>query len=249
MYKNIYIAFLFLCSPLFANLPQGNTVYEDVTKEDAIKFLQQINTWFHSTASYSYTVTHATYAGHQASVPYEQKKGYFKKYATGFHCYIMDVHSIQNKNYLITIDSSRKLILVNNPTRTFVGNKISIDDYIKTLDKCKTIKMIQKGKNKTLRIEFEKKFSVAAYEFTVGKDGLLHSILVFYAKEVKAVNGSMVKPKLSIAFEKFETGINPGKKELNESEFFALTNGSFQLNESYKGYTLLDQRIKNEKQK
>jgi hypothetical protein len=236
------------CTSAFASFQQANNGFVDIDKADAIKLVQQVNNWFHTTSSYSFTVTHATYAGHQATVPYEQKTGYFKKFTTGFHSYMMDLHSIQNAKFLISIDSTKKIITVNNPTRTFAENMNSMDDYLKAFDKCKFIKIAQTAKNKILRMEFEKKSAIAAYEFTIGKDGLLSGITVFYSGEVKSKTGQMVKPKLSIVFEKYHTGVLPSPKESNESMYFVMSNNRIELNESYKGFKLMDQRIKNEKQ-
>ncbi|MFI5140714.1 MAG: hypothetical protein ACHQII_00030 [Bacteroidia bacterium] len=248
MIKRFYIVFMLIGTSVFASFQQANNGFVDIDKTDAIKLVQQVNNWFHTTPSYSFTVTHATFAGHQATVPYEQKTGYFKKFTNGFHSDVMGLHSIQNANFLISIDSAKKIIAVNNSTRIFAGKMNSMDDYIKAFDKCKTIKMAQTAKSKILRMEFEKKSAIAAYEFTIGKDGLLSAITIFYSREVKSKTGQMVKPKLSIVFEKYHTGVSPAPRESNESMYFALNNNRIELNESYKGFKLLDQRIKNEKQ-
>ena len=117
MFKLIYISLLFFSFGF--NPIQKKTGWIELKKEDAAKMLQEQSKWYASTPSYSCIITHATYEGYEAIKPYEQKSGYVKKFKNGFHSYMMDIHTIQNKNYMITIDSVRKRILVNYPSKSF----------------------------------------------------------------------------------------------------------------------------------
>jgi len=239
--KKIFVFFLFA-----GFLVKGQSTYTDLSKEDAIKIFQKINQWYTTTPSYSFTVTHATYAGYASIIPYEQKKGYFKKFTSGFHSNLADIQNIQSKNYLITIDSIKKIILLNNPLKKFEeSNNVSIADYQKLLSKCTSLKILN-GKTKTLKIFFNKNYPINSYEICLNKDELFQSITVFYQREVKSKTGAMVKPKLSIVFDDYNVKITPEKDELNENKFFSAT--TLQLKDFYAGYTLLDQRIKNNKQ-
>lgn len=219
--------------------------YVTLSKEDAGKIFQKINRWYTSTPSYSFVIIHATYAGHASKTPYEQRKGYFKKFSTGFHSSIADIQSIQNKNYLITMDSVKKIILVNSPLKDFEQkNSISLADYEKILEKCTSISILN-GKTKTLKIELKKNHAISSYEICLNKDELFQSITVFYANEVKSKTGQMVKPKLTIVFENYNVKIPIEKDELNENKFFLVGNNTvLKLKDNYGDYTLLDQRIK-----
>jgi hypothetical protein len=245
MYKHKHIVLICL---LFASMVEAQTsrVYKLLDREEAGKMFQKINKWYTTTPSYSFDIIHATYAGYQSQVPYERKKGYFKKYSTGFHSYIADIETIQNKSYKLTIDSTKKIMLVSNPVKSAGNsNTFDINEYQEALKKCTSIK-IAEGKTKIIRMEFDAQYTVAAYEIYLNEDELFQSILVFYNREVKLKTGQMVKPKMGIVFENYTTKISPEKDELNDNKFFLANNTQvLELNKTYKNYTLLDQRIKN----
>lgn len=246
MNKIKYIICFLLCLSCLIGKSQDNKAYVTISKEETVKLLQQVNHWYASTKTYSFSIIHSTYAGHKATVPYDQKKGYFKKFSSGFHSYVAGLHSLQNKNYLIIIDSVKKIILVNDP-KNFENNGFSSDDYIKALDKCNSLKISDDGKIKTVRMEFAKNAPVASYELGINKQGNFHAITICYAREVKSLQGEMVKPKLNILFEKYSGVCTPERNELNDAVFFSVNANVLKLRDEYKDYKLLDQRIKNEK--
>jgi hypothetical protein len=87
---------------------------------------------------------------------------------------------------------------------------------------------------------------VSAYEFCIAQDNKLLSVDIFYNKEVKSLDGKMVKPRLSMVFQNYSTGISPAKDEISESRYFTINHNQLILKEAYKNYRLLDQRIKND---
>ncbi|MGZ3904853.1 MAG: hypothetical protein ACXVC6_14230, partial [Bacteroidia bacterium] len=175
------------------------------------------------------------------------KRGYFKKFAGGFHSFIMDYHTIQNKNYMLTVDTIRKNILINDPSKSFENNNFSVEEYSKVLEKCISVKISESAKTKTLRIECDKYSPVSFFEFGIGKDNLLQFIKVFYREEIKSLQGKMAKPKLSIIFQNYATGVLPAKNEIDDAKFFSVSKGIIVPAETYKNYKFSDQRIKNDK--
>jgi hypothetical protein len=254
MYRIIYIA-LFLSGLVVLStgfVLVGKTSFTALSKEDASAILQQINQKYSSSPSYSFTMSHAVYAGNDATSPspYEKKSGYFKKFPAGFHSFIAGVHSIQNKNFLISIDSIQKIIMVSNPKKGTENWELPAKEYLNSLAKCKAIKIEQGDKTKTLRLEFDKKNPISAYEICVDNSNQFKSALIFYAREVpaKKLGGKSVKPKLNIVFDHYAWKAVPEKDELSEARFITVnTNNTIALKEAYKNFTLLDHRIKNEK--
>jgi hypothetical protein len=239
--KNISLALFVLCTGyLFA---QKNLLFKPITKEEASKYLLQINHWFTSTASYSFTITHATYKGHEAASPYEMKRGFCRKFPKGYHSNIAGIHTLEIKNYIIKIDSSKKLIAVTDyDPKNRKG--FSLDEYGAQLDKYAAFKLAESEDYKTVRFEAAKNQPISAFEFSFYKDGSLHAVNIYYAREVKTLQGESVKPKLGIQFDKYATSVIPQKNELNESQFFTVnSNNTLLINPAYKEYTLLDQRI------
>ncbi|HTA61360.1 MAG TPA: hypothetical protein VK835_02845 [Bacteroidia bacterium] len=221
-----------------------------LSKEDAAALLQQVNHKYSSSTSYSFAITHATYAGYDAVNPYEKKAGYFKKFPAGFHSNIAGVHSIQNKNCLLTIDSAQKIIIVSNPKKGADSWELQTKEYLKSLGKCNAIKIEQGDKTKTLRLEFDKRNPVSAYELCINKNNEFQSTLIFYAREIvaKKLSGKKVKPKLSMVFDHYAWKVVPEKDELSETRFITInSSNTLTLKEAYKNFTLLDHRIKNEK--
>ncbi|HEX7412691.1 MAG TPA: hypothetical protein VF411_01505 [Bacteroidia bacterium] len=245
MHKILHISFTFMFTALIIKA-QPNSAWQNVSKQEAAAIIEHSKNWFQTTTSYSFTISHATYAGHEAVSPYEKQNGYFRKYSNGFHSCILGIHTIQNKNYRFTLDTSKQIILVSNPLRSF--EPVSAGDLAnlqKRLDKCTAIKLKTVGQVKTLRLEFPKNSPFSMYEFCLNKDGLPKSIVIYYSGEVKSVkNAEMVKPKLMIEIDNYQSTIHPYKDELNDSKYFNEKNKNvLALSDGYRKYTLLDQRV------
>jgi hypothetical protein len=224
---------------------QEKALYHPVSKDEAAKLMGRINQWFTAMPSYSFAVTYATYAGAAEKLPHEESHGYFKKFNGGLKSCLMNVYTIQNKNFLISVDSSKKMIVVCDPPQGQDANHFSFDEYVKVAGQSTSVKLADNGKTKTLRMEF-KSTSVSAYEFCIAQDNKLLSVDIFYNKEVKSLDGKMVKPRLSMVFQNYSTGISPAKDEISESRYFTINHNQLILKEAYKNYRLLDQRIKND---
>jgi hypothetical protein len=232
--------FIFCASLLTA---QKNVLFHPITKEEASNYLLQINHWFTSTPSYSFAITHATYKGHASTSPYEVKRGFCRKFPKGYHSNIAGLHTLQVRNYIIKIDSAKKIIAVSDYDPKS-HKSFSLEEYSSELDKCIAFKLAGYEKFKTVRFESDKYQPVSAFEFSFYKDGSLQSVTVYYANEVKTLQGEKVKPKLGIQFDKYASPVSPQKNELNEAQFFSVTpNNMLVINPSYKEYKLLDQRI------
>lgn len=244
MKRLVYIFFCLNCFYVIALRSQETRQSKSATKQEAIALLQAAGKWYESTPTYSFSVTHTMYAGHSTLVPYEQKKGYYKKYPSGSISYTIDLLKIQNANYSVTIDSARKIIIVSDPPKKFGGNQVPMEDYMSALDKCTNIKLFDAGNTTLLRLEFGNGSPVTAYEFTFNKDKTFQKVIAYYAKEVKSLQGTMVKPKLGITFESYKVGIMPAKNELDETKVISVNKNDIQLKEVYKEYQLIDQRLK-----
>lgn len=245
MLRKLYISVSILFVA-FTVKAQANALWKTISKQEAMAMIEHSKSWFQTTASYSLTISHATYEGYDAISPHEKQNGYFKKYANGFHSSFLGINTIQNKNYLFTLDTSKHIILVSNPVKSFEPvNASDLDGIQKRLDKCSAIKLLETGQTKTLRLEFTSKDSpVSIYEFCLNKDGLPKSIMICYTKEVKSVKGAIVKPKLIIEMDNYKIGITPAKNELNDAEYFQRKDKNvLVLNDNYKKFSLLDQRV------
>jgi len=223
-----------------------DNAYKKITQAEASQLLKQVNLWYSSSATYSFVITHAIYAGHTASTPYEEKKGYVKKFTGGSHSNVIGIHTLQNKDHKIIIDSSQKLIVVANAIKDSEKG-FSPEELQAALKNCVALKLAEHGKLKSLVIECDKNSAITSYKLDIEKDGRLRAVTLLYAREVKSPTGALVKPKMIIGFDKYGTGVSAEKGELNEGKYFKKENNELFVSDAYKGYTLLDQRTPDEK--
>lgn len=210
------------------------------------KIFEQMNNWFKNTATYSLTITHASYEDHKTIVPVEKSVGYFKKDKNNYHSFLLGMHTIQNSNYKIVVDSSEKILMVANPDQ-LVWNTYTLDDYTYILKNCATIRVTDSGTDKKYRMDFDKEANISSYEFLFNQDGLLKEVVSYYNEEVKKdddENSPKVKPRISITFSEYKK--NPVlnyKEEFDESKYITKKNDKLIPAEAYKDYKFSDQRL------
>jgi hypothetical protein len=219
--------------------------FRPISREQAGEMLQLASKWYTSTPTFSLAVTHSIYAGHTSTQPYEQSVGYYRKYAGGYHSRILTIHTIQNKNVRITLDTSEKVMLVANAQPAAGG--VSAEEYLEALKKCTALRAAATAKGSVLQMEFGKHSRVTLYEIEFDKSGRFASVKVLYANEVQSEEGTPVKPKLVITFDKYSTAPAEGRSELNEGRYYTKQGNELIAMPAFAGYNLLDQRIPDQK--
>lgn len=240
---------IFVISVLFfttiSKAQHSKAIY--VGRADMAKIFQQMNNWFLNTTAYSLTVTHSSYEDYITTVPADKSVGYFKKDKNNYHSFLLGIHTVQNKNYKIVVDSSQKIMVVANPDQ-LIWNNYTFNQYDTILKMCSTITMLEKGKDKLYHIGFNSQSPLSAYEFLLGPDGLLKEIVWYSNQEIKKDSNDetseITKPRVSIVFSNYKEAIPLSyTSEFDENNYLNKNNNKLSVSDKYKKYRLLDQRF------
>lgn len=236
-----FCSFLFAIS-LHAQIPE----WESVSKDNMAKVFEQMSNWYKNNATYSVVVTHASYQTHTTAVPYEKSVGFFKKEKNNYHSFLLGIHTIQNANCKIVLDTANKAMMVANVDNS-IWAAYTLEDYKHTLKMCKEIKVMTIDKNKMYRLEYAEGYPLERYEFLVSGDGSLKEIVWYYSKKIPKdiddENSEKVKPRLSITISTYKQTQNTSKSEFDETKYFVKKGNKLFPAEKYKNFTLSDQRL------
>jgi hypothetical protein len=219
-------------------------VWKNISADEAVKVYTDLNKLYSNTSSYSVHVTYASYENYTTGTIYEASTGYFNKYGNNYHSFLLGIHTIQNTNYKIVVDSSRRTIAVVNPDKAF-ENGFTMIDYKEILKNCSSIKMANDGNDNHYRIEFKNTNNINAYEYTISSAGWIKELTLFYNKNYTDEDGKEknIKPRLQMTFTDYKENITEGKNELDESKYFTKQGYKIILIGNYKDYHLSDQRV------
>ncbi|MBL0048942.1 MAG: hypothetical protein IPP32_12695 [Bacteroidetes bacterium] len=247
MKKIIAILFCFLFYSFLQVRSATDVKWVNISKDEMAQILVRISNWYKNDA-YSISIAHNSYNDFSSLSPFEKSFGYVKKNKTNFHSFLLGVHSIQNENVKLVIDSASKQM-----TLAFADKQLesvfTAEDYILTLNYCTSILQRNLESEKIYRLEFDEKNMVGAYEFKLNKQGLLKSIVIYYNHEIlkdESTRKEMeVRPRLEIIFSNYK--LNPPfdyKEDFDEKKYISYgSKNKLMLNQAYKYYKLSDQRL------
>ncbi|CAN5526245.1 hypothetical protein BH10BAC1_BH10BAC1_13370 [soil metagenome] len=238
----------YFCSLLFALTVQAQAPeWVTVSKDNMAIVFEQMSNWYKNNTNYSVVVTHTSYQTHTTTVPYEKSVGFFKKEKNNYHSFLLGIHTIQNTNCKIILDTANNAMMVANVDNS-IWTAYTLEDYKYTLKMCKEIKVVTINTDKKYRLEYSEGYPLERYEFIVAADGSLKEVIWYYSKKIPKdiddENSEKVKPRLSItlsAYKKLQSGSN--KNEFDETKYFVKKGNKLFPSEKYKNFTLSDQRI------
>lgn len=229
----------------FAFTRQGSGYWKEISKDELVKALKEVDNQYRSLETYSLTVTHASYKDYTASVPADKATGYFIKDKNNYHSFLLGIHTIQNSRIKVVADTSSKVIILANPDKV-MSNAFSQADLEAGLKACRLVKVIELNKEKTYRMEFAENYPFTAYEMKLSKDGLVKELVMFYNRSVQTdpddKNSPKVKPRVVISFSGFNKDA-VAKSEFDETRYVAIAAGQVKLAEKYRTFKVLDQRV------
>ncbi len=222
-------------------------LWESVSKDQMAKVFEQVNHWFKTSSNYSVTVTHASYENYNTKVPFEKSTGYFKKENECYHSFLLGIHTIQNANCKIVIDTLNQSMMITNIDNS-IWSSYTIDDYKYTLKACKSIEVMKINNDKKYKLEYSEGYPLEKYEFLIGADGTIKEVVWFYSKKVPKniddENSEKVKPRLSITFSSYKKNVAGSvKQECAESKYIIKKGNKMFPSDKYKNYSLSDQRL------
>jgi len=216
----------------------------EVDKDLVAKQLEEMSAHLKTLKSYSVELSHASFEDYKTLIAHEKSAGYLKMENSKFHSYISGVHTIQNENCRILVDSMHKTIAITDPIQS-INYIYSLSDYRKFLDVCQSIKTTTVKKSTLYRFEFLSNFPLSAYELVVNSEKLPEKITLYYNRELKKTNNAVpTRPRMEIAFTKWIKNVKLEKRDFDEKGYVYKKGDKFLLNESYTTlYKLLDQRV------
>jgi hypothetical protein len=216
-----------------------------ISKEEIGKVFEKTNTWFRETPVYSLDVVHASFENYTTPLPADKAIGYFKKDGKNYHSFLLGIHTIQNTEYKIVIDTAEKIIAVANPDQ-LTWLKYTQEDYKVFLKSCTAVRTSKTGRYTFYRVELPENNPITAYEFLLDEKGLAREINWYYNKEVKKdENSTAAKPRMSISFSGYNEAPSFNYSEtFSEVPYFVKKNDKLVVTEKYKNFRLLDQRVK-----
>lgn len=229
-------------------LPDSN--WETVTASDMSKEIKSMEEFYKNTSAYSIKIVHRTYRNYSATKIEDESTGFFIKDAkNNYHSYSMGIRTIQNSKMKLTIDSLNKSILLNEPD-SYLSKEVKISELKDLLKLCSAIKMNKEEGAKKYRFEFNKGGSYSAYEIWANSSSQIKKLILFFNTEVLTdpsdEKSAKTKPRAEISFSDYTTGITPDyKKYFDETPYIQLKNEKYSGVGKYKGFEVLDLRVKN----
>jgi len=223
----------------------GQTLaWKSISADAASKVYTGLNDLYSKTSSYSIKVKYTSFKDYTTSTEYETSSGYFNKYSKGYHSFLLGIHTMQNTNYKVVVDTSRQIIAVVNPDKAFEKG-LTMADYKEILENCTAIKTATDGDEKHYRIEFKSTYYVSAYEYTLNSTGWIKELTLYYNKNYTDEEGkeNNIKPRLQITFSDYQKNITEDENELDEGKYFTKQGYKIVLIDKYKEYYLSDQRV------
>ncbi|HWY97770.1 MAG TPA: hypothetical protein VNY36_01685 [Bacteroidia bacterium] len=229
---------------------RGPQQWLDISKDSLSATMEALNSHFAHMHNYSVKVTDESFASYTASTFHQKFSGYFKRDGESFHSYLGDVNTIQNKDYRISVDSVKKIIMISDPV-DYLNQILTASDYSALLKVCTKVKISHTGDQSSYRLEFASGYPMIAYEITL-KDSLPEKIVIYYSKAVKGANENIsAKPRMEIYFNNWVTNAKVPKSEFNAEKYLSKQGNKFILNPPYSAakYKLLDERVLTRKNK
>lgn len=221
--------------------------YTFCNAQNEVELLKKVGRSMDGYKTLSMDVTYSTYVNFIAATPTEVVKGKYIKRGKDYYNEINGIISMKNSRFLISVDpSEQSIVLTNSPTYNFENFGISFDSIIHEISSLKVLPINEKSK--MIRIEFKEipyTYDKIEIVFDV-QDHLIKKLILYYSEEISLDEDKMPrqKPRMEITFS------NVIKNKMQQEEIFSdlyyitARGTQYTCSEKFKGFTLLDQRIK-----
>ncbi len=249
-YKTLLRQALFLTPTLFIAVAFAPirffSDWQEVKSDVAAEELINLNKRVLKNESYSFTINYSSFKEYSDVKPYESQYGIAIR--DGIHLYskVLGAITIQNKQLRIVIDSAKHFIKITDPIKGQEPN-FNINDYIKVIGICKSVK--RKELDKIIAYRFEPKSSqgIVAQEIYLNDEFLVKSV-IFYAnrhdiRTGNEINSEMLYPKLEITISNFKKVQKINKTTFSTDEVLALTKNGIVLKGKYRSFKYFDGRV------
>ncbi|MBI4929916.1 MAG: hypothetical protein HY841_04075 [Bacteroidetes bacterium] len=247
MKRLLYLLFFSAAAVCMSFFPER--AWKNITRDEFEKASTLLESFYSKYTILSMTVTHASYKNYTTEVPYEQVTGYFRMNKNSYHNFLMGVETLQNEKFKITVDSSRKLILVKNPDNLGEGG---IKDIVKfnyelSHSYITGYKTTDVKSGKIYRAEFNEKLPYTAYEMDISDEGLLRQLVIYYREEYPSdaadEKSVKTKPRLSITYSQVNKAPIFSKDEFDHNKYITVSSKGFLPANKFNDYKVEDLRV------
>lgn len=231
---------------IFVNNIFALSIDEEMAQKDLIK----INEVFKKYQSISMRIHYSAYENYFSIHSKEESDGIFYKQGENQYSELMNLKTLNTKNYLIVVDTSARKIMIGNPIE-FGSNSFGLEHFDLLLKKCK--KVTQSNFNNHYRrykLEFNNNINLEynAIDIVFDCNTYFVSELVYYYRlDVLAnetdPNSLKSKPRLEIKFNSISTKPKFPKGVFNESRFIEEKNQKLISSNSYYDYQIINNKI------
>lgn len=239
----VLLAIVFVCLVSFKPDEDWQPINSDVVAKELVT----INKEALKNKNYKFNVFYKSYKGHFDNKVYDQQKGVVIKNDELMYSKIDGALTIQNRDFRIIVDSLKKFIKISDPLKG-AEPTFNIDEYIKTLKNCKSVKRKKIKSTIGFRFELKAERGIVIQEIYFDKD-FLSKTVIYYAndhsiRENNTIKTQVVYPRMEIEINDFEK-LNIVNKEIFKADnIVSLKNNKFTVKEKYKEYKFFDGRFK-----
>lgn len=191
--------------------------------------------------TYQVNVIESSYEDYNTITYSDRSVGYFKRDKYEYRSYLVGIYTIQDNVCRVVIDSTKKVIMVADPTKS-LDPAYSISDYQTLLKSCIRVEMAKADGKTTYRMEFSKESAYSAFEMTV-KDSMTEKIVLYLNKKVKA-GTRITQPRIEIDLENWTEEVKDKKESFTTEPYVFKKGDTYYLKPRYAGkYKLSDQRV------
>ena len=247
MKLNLYIAIALSCL-VFVSFKTNTSVWKEIDTKTVAQELKLLQISYAKITTYSVNINYQTYDTKGSDEIHDKSHGYMIKSGMYNKSRLLGIYTVQNDKIRVTIDSAKKTIQIANAF-IFKDPGLSLNDYLKILTFCKVVKKSTENDIVGYRFETKNTQGLMAQEIFI-ENGITKEVDAYYAnehfyRENNDLKKEIVYPKLTVVFSDFNPKIKVIPTDFNIDKIVNLSNPKkIVLTPNYKGYKLIDGRIK-----
>ncbi len=235
-----YLLIIFSCI-FFFDSSFGQIKWVKISSEEAEKKLNIVFDFYKNLKSFELVINYSSYKDHSSYTPHEKSSGYLKVNSTCIEAMQLGIKTIQNNLHQIIIDSSQKVILINNPDKNLISIN-SNQNFIRDINKAIEILYFSSSEKDFYKFIYSKDSPFHQVEFTVDKPGFISEYIIYYSLTHYDENNqeTSIAPKISISNQlKLNSSVNIS---CNISKYLKTINNTLILTDNFKDFQLIDNR-------
>ena len=217
-------------------------VWKSINISEFKEEMNQIKMKIASINKFQVETEYLSYENGEKEIVHDRFNGYVKKDGIKLHNYNLGIHSIQNEDMKVVVDSSNELIaLVQRDTSSFQIISAELKDVI--YEKALSIKKRVVGDDVFYQMKYDKEFDITEYTIQFNKSGQVKMIDLTYSETTKNNANLDVNIRVRILFTHWNLNPQFSKNDFSYKDYIVKNENKYYLTELYRDFELMDQRI------